>query len=81
VSTIAERSPEERRSDGVIYPETDDMGDREIQRLIAELLRPLLARFLEARGQRAHVGADQFFDWVEGNPTRRLAPDAQSQKP
>ena len=58
-----------------LYPESDDMGEHEIQRLIAELLRPLIERFLIARGRAAHVGADQFIYWEEGNPTRRLAPD------
>lgn len=57
------------------YPETDHMGESMIQRLIAELLRPLLARFLAERGERAFVGADQFLYWVEGDPTYRLAPD------
>ncbi len=57
------------------YPETDHMGEHEIQRLIAEVLRPLLERFLVERGKPAHVGADQFIYWEEGNPTRRLAPD------
>lgn len=60
---------------GVVYPETDDMGEHEIQRLIAELLRPLLDRYLVKRGRPAHVGADQFIYWEEHNPTRRLAPD------
>jgi Uma2 family endonuclease len=64
-----------RRQPVVIYPETDDMGEHELQRLIAELLRPMLARFLAERGVVAHAGADQFFYWEEGAPTRRLAPD------
>jgi hypothetical protein len=37
-----------------------------LQRLIAEWLRPMLARFLEERGERAFVGVDPFIDWVEG---------------
>ncbi len=57
------------------YPETDDMGEHELQRLIAEFLRPLLERWFAARSEVAHVGADQFFYWVEGDPTRRIAPD------
>jgi len=57
------------------YPESDNMGEHEIQRLIAELLRPLMDRFLVERRRPAHVGADQFIYWEEGNPTRRLAPD------
>ena len=59
----------------VLYPESDDVGEHEIQRLIAELLRPLIDRFLVERRRPAHVGADQFIYWKEGNPTRRLAPD------
>ncbi|MBX3233499.1 MAG: Uma2 family endonuclease [Labilithrix sp.] len=59
----------------VLYPTNDDMGEHEIQRLIAELLRPLLARFLAAAYIRAHVGADQFIYWEEGNPLKRIAPD------
>jgi hypothetical protein len=59
----------------VHYPESDDMGESMLQRLIAELLRPMLARFFEERGERAFVGADQFIYWVEGNPTKRVAPD------
>ncbi len=58
-----------------LYPGSDDMGEHEIQRLIAELFRPLLARFLAERGRLAHVGADQFIYWVEGKPGKRLAPD------
>lgn len=59
----------------IIYPETDRMGEGELQRLIAELLRPLLADFLASRGLIAHVGADQFLYFVEGFPTERIAPD------
>jgi hypothetical protein len=59
----------------VHYPESDEMGESMLQRLIAELLRPLLARFLAERGERAFVGADQFIYWVEGDPSRRIAPD------
>lgn len=60
---------------GVHYPESDDMGESMMQRIIAELLRPLLARFLSDRGERAFVGADQFIYWVEGDATKRVAPD------
>ncbi len=51
------------------------MGEHELQRLIAELLRPLLARLLTERGIVAHAGADQFVYWAEGEPTKRIAPD------
>src|SRR5215471_5656782 len=64
-----------RRDDETLYPETDDMGEGELQRLISELLRPMLARFLAERGVVAHVGADQFLYAVKGDATRRAAPD------
>ncbi len=64
------------RSVGAVhYPEADDMGEGELPRLISELLRPLLARFLAERGVAAHVGADQFLYFREGDPTQRVAPD------
>lgn len=64
-----------RDDDDTFYPETDDMGEGELQRLISELLRPLLARFLAERGVVAHVGADQFHYYRKGDATRRVAPD------
>ncbi len=64
-----------KSSPRVVYPETDHMGEHEIQRLIAELLRPLIERFLEHQKKPAHVGADQFIYWEEDNPACRLAPD------
>lgn len=64
-----------KRWEQVHYPESDDMAEHELQRLIAELLRPLLAQWLAAQGRVAHAGADQFFYWVEGDPGARRAPD------
>lgn len=61
--------------DPTVYPETDDMGEGELQRLMTELLRPLLARFLAERGVVAHVGANQFLYWAQFEPTRCIAPD------
>ena len=69
----AMRAPPKRSA--VVYPETDDMGEHELQRFIAEMLRPMLARFLAERGVVAHAGADQFVYWAQGNPTKRIAPD------
>jgi len=63
------------RAPGVALPETDHMGESILQALISELLRPLLARFLRERGERAFVGADQFFYYDEGDISRRIAPD------
>ncbi|MBL8684821.1 MAG: Uma2 family endonuclease [Myxococcales bacterium] len=59
----------------VALPETDHMGESILQALISELLRPLLARFLLERGERAFVGADQFFYYDPEDISRRIAPD------
>jgi hypothetical protein len=64
-----------RRPRHVHYPETDHRGEHELQRFIAELLRPLIERWLASRGVVAHAGADTFVYWVEGDPTQRVAPD------
>ncbi len=61
--------------DLTFYPVFDDMGESALQRLMTELLRPLLARFLAERGVRAFVGADQFIYWVKGDPKAVVAPD------
>ncbi len=63
------------RKRALAYPESDDMGEHEIKRLIAEVLRPEIDRFFVQRRRPAHVGANQFIYWEEGNPTRRLDPD------
>jgi Uma2 family endonuclease len=63
------------RAAAIDYPETDRRGEGELQRLITEMLRPLLAEVLASRGVLAHVGADQFLYYVEGQPTERIAPD------
>ena len=73
------------------YPETDDMAENTLQRLIAEFLRPLIQRFLREategslatkkryRPLRAaapcFVGADQFWYYVERNPKKCVSPD------
>ena len=64
-----------KKRPAVVYPETDRMGEHEIQRFIAELLRPMIARYLAERGVVAHAGADTFLYYVEGDPTVRVAPD------
>jgi hypothetical protein len=69
------RSERGSSAPSVAYPASDERGEHELQRLIAELLRPLLARFLAERGVVGHAGADQFIYWEEGNPAKRLAPD------
>jgi len=69
------RAPKKRTSPAVVYPETDEMGENALHRLIAELLRPMLARFFAERGVTANVGANQFVYWAPGHPTKRIAPD------
>jgi hypothetical protein len=64
-----------KRVRAVSYPETDHMGEGLLQRLIMELLRPMIARFLAEHGKVAAVGADQFIYFREGDPSRRIAPD------
>lgn len=63
--------------DLTFYPDHDDMGESILQRLMTELLRPLLARFLAeaTRGARPFVGADQFIYYIKGNPKAVVAPD------
>lgn len=62
--------------DPTIYPETDEMGEGELQRLICELLRPLLARFLAERSPGdVHVGSNQFLYYEKHNSAARIAPD------
>ncbi len=51
------------------------MGEHELQRIIAEVLRPMLERWFADRGEVAHAGADQFFYWSEGDSSQRIAPD------
>ena len=57
------------------YPVEDEMGESVLQKLIVELLRPLLERWLAARAAPSFVGANQFIYWVQYEPTRSVAPD------
>lgn len=68
--------PRRREIDRVVYPISDDMGEHELQTLMREMLRPMLAQFLadRARGD-VHVGSDQFIYWEEGNREACVAPD------
>ena len=61
--------------DPVVYPSSDDMAEHELQRFIAELLRPLIERWLRERGVVAHAGADTFFYYAKGDTSRRFSPD------
>jgi hypothetical protein len=66
---------ESEREDLTFYPGHDDMGESALQRLMTELLRPLLARFLAEQGVIAFVGADQFIYYIQGNPKCVVVPD------
>src|SRR4051794_6364615 len=64
-----------RKLDTTIYPETDHMGEGELQQLIDEFLRPLLARFLLAKGRTSHVGSNTFLYYRQFDSSKRIAPD------
>lgn len=51
------------------------MGEDILQRWIVELLRPLLQRWLDERGQLALVGADQFIYFKQFDAHERVSPD------
>lgn len=57
------------------YPIRDDLGEGSLQRLISELLRPLLAQVLAELSVKAFVGADQFIYYEQYAPTNVVAPD------
>jgi hypothetical protein len=61
--------------DPTVYPIRDDMGEGSLQRLISELLRPLLAQVLCELGVKAFVGADQYIFYEQFNSTASVAPD------
>jgi len=51
------------------------VGEDILQRLIVELLRPLIERYRLEQGRPAFVGADQFIYYEPFNSTARVAPD------
>jgi len=63
------------RADPTHYPIEDDVGEGILHKLIAELLRPLVERWLAARGTPVFVGANQSIYWVQYEPTKCVAPD------
>lgn len=62
-------------ADPTVYPIEDDVGEGSLQRLISELLRPLIERWLAAKGRPTFVGADQYFYWKQFDPHECVAPD------
>jgi hypothetical protein len=61
--------------DPTVYPIEDDMGEGTLQRLVSELLRVLIERFLAANGKPTFVGANQFFYWKQYDASECVAPD------
>jgi Uma2 family endonuclease len=61
--------------DPTVYPIQDDMGEGSLQRLVSELLRILVDRWLRDRGKPTFVGADQFFYWKQFDASESVAPD------
>lgn len=64
-----------RTVDPTIYPTEERVGEEHLQRLIVELLRPLVERWLAQRGIRAFTGADLFVYYKQFDPLRRVSPD------
>ena len=64
-----------QRADATEYPETDAKGEHETQRYISELVRALAVALFAQRGRVAHVGANQFIYFAQGDPTKTRAPD------
>ena len=52
-------------ADPTHYPVRDDAGEGSLQRFIAELLRPLVERWLADQGDPVFVGADQSIYWKQ----------------
>jgi hypothetical protein len=61
--------------DRTVYPEEERVGEDIIQRWITELLRPLIQRWFDVRGERVFVGADQFIYFRQFDPHCRVSPD------
>lgn len=64
-----------RRRDSTVYPVEERVGEELLQRLVVELLRPLVERWLAAKKVTALTGADQFIYFRQGDVRRRIAPD------
>jgi Uma2 family endonuclease len=62
-------------ADPTFYPVDDGMGEGLGHRRTAEFLRILLELFLAHQRKVACVGANQFIYWVQGDPTKTVAPD------
>ncbi|MFO0554330.1 MAG: Uma2 family endonuclease [Polyangiaceae bacterium] len=63
------------REDVTVYPVEEKVGEDLLQRLIIEVLRPLVERWLTDRGVTGLTGADQFIYFKRGDVRKRVAPD------
>lgn len=68
-------APKSDRRDITVYPTEEKVGEDLLQRHIVELLRPLIERYLAAKGTKALTGADQFIYFRRGDIRGRVAPD------
>jgi Uma2 family endonuclease len=62
-------------ADPTVYPVEEMVGEDLLQRLIIELLRPLIVALFAKRNKKALVGADQFIYWERYNARKVVAPD------
>jgi Uma2 family endonuclease len=61
---------------GWYLTDEDDIGEGGEQNLIIRALISILTELARERGwQDVHIGADQFFAWVESEPLVRVSPD------
>lgn len=72
---MAGRAARSIARDATVYPEEEQVGEESLQRFIVELLRPMIERWLAARGILAFTGADLFIYFARGDIRRRVAPD------
>jgi Uma2 family endonuclease len=61
--------------DATVYPTEEKLGEDILQRLIMEVLRPIVEAYLKAKRVKAFVGADQFIYFRRGDTRGRVAPD------
>jgi hypothetical protein len=78
-AALRQITPPERRPyrahDPTFYPTEEKVGQDTLQMLILELLRPLVERWFELRGNPTFVGEDQFIYYERFNPKKVVAPD------
>jgi Putative restriction endonuclease len=71
----AAKKPHPEAHDPTFYPVEEKVGEDSLQRLILELLRPLVERYYQRAGKPTFVGADQFIYYKRFHPGKVVAPD------